>query len=133
MDQKVYELLLSIPRGRVTTYGTLAQMLVNRRLARAVGNALHRNPNGDRYPCYKVVNSEGALSPAYAFGGIPEQIRRLEADGITVENGRVDLKKYGYYGEPATMTNEEISRLAAENRTERNAKSSDTVDGMNER
>ena len=94
--QTLYELLLTIPRGKVVTYGTLADMLGNRRMARAVGNALHSNPDGEKYPCYKVVNSKGELSRAYAFGGIDEQKRRLEADGIVVENGKVDLKRYGY-------------------------------------
>ena len=96
--QALYELLLTIPRGKVVTYGTLADMLGNRRMARAVGNALHSNPDGEKYPCYKVVNSKGELSRAYAFGGIDEQKRRLEADGIVVENGKVDLKRYGYGG-----------------------------------
>lgn len=94
--QTLYELLLTIPRGKVVTYGTLAEMLGNRRMARVVGNALHSNPDGEKYPCYKVVNSKGELSRAYAFGGIDEQKHRLEADGIVVENGKVDLKRYGY-------------------------------------
>ena len=96
--QALYELLLTIPRGKVVTYGTLAEILGNRRMARAVGNALHSNPDGEKHPCYKVVNSKGELSRAYAFGGIDEQKRRLEADGIVVENGKVDLKRYGYGG-----------------------------------
>ena len=94
-DQKVYYLLLNIPRGHVVTYGNLAQSLGNKYLARAVGKALHKNPDGNKYPCYKVVNSKGALSYAYAFGGIDEQKRRLEAEGIIVKNNKVDLKKYG--------------------------------------
>ena len=92
--QKVYELLRTVPRGRVVTYGQLAEMLGNRAWARAVGNALHDNPDGDRYPCYKVVNSRGELSRAYAFGGIDGQTRRLEAEGITVVNGKVELNVY---------------------------------------
>ena len=96
--QTLYELLLTIPRGKVVTYGTLAEMLGNCRMARVVGNALHSNPDGEKYPCYKVVNSKGELSRAYAFGGIDEQKRRLESDGIVVENGKVDLKRYGYVG-----------------------------------
>ena len=54
----------------------------------------HKNPDGDKYPCYKVVNRKGKLSSAYAFGGIDEQKRRLEAEGVSVENGKVDLIKY---------------------------------------
>lgn len=92
----MYDLLLTIPRGRVVTYGRLAELLGNKHLARVVGNALHANPDGDLYPCYKVVNSKGELSRAYAFGGIDEQKRRLEAEGIAVVNGKVDLKKYEY-------------------------------------
>lgn len=94
-SQRLFELLIEIPRGRVVTYGKLAEMLGNKHLARAVGNALHKNPDGDKYPCYKVVNFKGELSRAYAFGGIEEQKRRLEVDGVAVENYRVDLKKYG--------------------------------------
>ena len=94
--QKLYELLRTIPRGKVVTYGTLAEMMGNRALARAVGNALHSNPDGEKYPCYKVVNSKGELSHAYAFGGAEEQKRRLVGDGILVENGKVDLKRYEY-------------------------------------
>jgi O-6-methylguanine DNA methyltransferase len=93
--QKLYELLRSIPYGRVATYGGLAVLLGNRKWARAVGNALHDNPDGETYPCYKVVNSRGDLSRAYAFGGIAEQKRRLEAEGIVVTDNRVDLMQYG--------------------------------------
>ena len=92
--KKLYLLLTEIPKGRVSTYSGLAEMLGNVKWARAVGNALHKNPNGDKYPCYKVVNAKGELSKAYAFGGISEQKRRLVADGITVVDGRVDLSIY---------------------------------------
>lgn len=91
---QLYELLTQIPKGKVTTYGDLAVMLGNKYWARAVGNALHENPNGDKYPCYKVVNTDGKLSMNYAFGGIEEQKRRLEADGISVQNYKVDLDMY---------------------------------------
>ena len=94
--QAVYDLLLTVPHGRVVTYGRLAELLGNKRLARVVGNVLHANPDGDKYPCYKVVSSMGELRRAYAFGGMDEQKRRLEAEGIAVVNGKVDLKKYGW-------------------------------------
>ncbi len=93
---KLYELLTKIPRGKVITYGRAAEILGNKSWARAVGNALHKNPDGEKYPCYKVVNAKGELSAAYAFGGIDEQKRRLLSDGITVEHNKVDLQKYGY-------------------------------------
>lgn len=94
MKQLVYEYLIAIPAGKVVTYGQIAAYLGNKHLSRAVGNILHQNPDGDRYPCYRVVNSKGQLSKHYAFGGIQAQQRRLQAEGIKVENNRVDLEKY---------------------------------------
>lgn len=94
MQEKILEFLQAIPRGKVVTYGQIAAHLGNPQLARAVGNALHRNPDGDKYPCYKVVSAQGKLSPHYAFGGLQAQKRRLEQDGIAVVDDRVDLRKY---------------------------------------
>lgn len=95
-DESVYEYLTEIPKGKVVTYGQIAEHLGNPKLARAVGNALHRNPCGEKYPCYKVLNSRGELSRSYAFGGIEEQKKRLENDGVEVINYTVNLKIYRY-------------------------------------
>ena len=65
------------------------------KMARAVGNALHKNPDPEHIPCYRVVNSKGEFSGAFAFGGADEQTNRLRADGIAVIDNRVDLVKYG--------------------------------------
>ena len=64
-------------------------------MARAVGNALHKNPDSENIPCFRVVNSKGELSGAFAFGGKDEQARRLIKDGVEVVDGKVDLSKYG--------------------------------------
>ena len=64
-------------------------------MSRAVGNALHKNPDPEHIPCYRVVNSKGELAGAFAFGGENAQKKLLEADGVEVVNGKVDLKKYG--------------------------------------
>ena len=92
--QVVYEYLATIPKGKVVTYGQIAKFLGNSNLARTVGNILHENPDGDKYPCYKVVNAQGKLAENYAFGGLKIQKMRLEADGIIVNNDKVDLKQY---------------------------------------
>ena len=94
MEEKIYAYLCSIPRGKVVTYGQIAAHLGNSKLARAVGNALHRNPDGEKNPCYKVVSADGKLAQHYAFGGLPSQKQRLEADGIVVDVDRVDLTRY---------------------------------------
>lgn len=96
MKEKVYEFLMKIPKGKVVTYGQVGELFGSKRLARVVGNMLHSNPDGERYPCYKVVNKNGQLSHAYAFGGIEKQKEKLEAEGIEVIDYKVDLKKYQY-------------------------------------
>ena len=93
--KRIYEAVKKIPKGCVATYGKVAEMAGNPRMSRAVGNALHKNPDPDHIPCYRVVNSKGELAGAFAFGGEEVQRKLLEADGIEVVNGKVDLKKYG--------------------------------------
>ena len=63
-------------------------------MSRAVGNALHKNPDPENIPCYRVVNSKGELAGEFAFGGSNVQAKLLEAEGIEVIDGRVDLKKF---------------------------------------
>lgn len=94
-SKRIYEAVKKIPRGKVATYGQVAELAGNKKMARAVGNALHKNPNPDLIPCYRVVNSKGELAGEFAFGGAGAQARLLEADGIVVRDGRVDLEKYG--------------------------------------
>ena len=93
--KRIYEAVKTIPKGKVATYGRVAELAGNPRMSRAVGNALHHNPDPEHIPCYRVVNSKGELAGAFAFGGENVQAKLLEADGIEVVNGRVDLKKYG--------------------------------------
>lgn len=94
IKQDVYSFLAEIPRGKVVTYGTIAEHFGNKMWARAIGNILHENPDGEKYPCYKVVNSKGKLAEQYAFGGKERQKELLEQDGVCVIDSKVDLKKY---------------------------------------
>lgn len=94
LEQETYDFLTLIPKGKVVTYGQIAEYLGNKGLARVVGHILHNNPSEDLFPCYKVVNSQGRLAPKFVFGGLDEQKLRLEKDGIKVVNNKVDLKIY---------------------------------------
>ena len=94
-SKRIYEATKKIPRGCVATYGQVAALAGNPRMARAVGNALHKNPDPVTIPCYRVVNSKGELAGAFAFGGEEVQANLLRADGIEVIDGKVDLNKYG--------------------------------------
>lgn len=93
--RNAYDAVKQIPRGKVATYGKVAEPAGNPRMARAVGNALHHNPDPEHIPCYRVVNSKGELAGEFAFGGKDVQTKMLQADGIEVVDGRVDLVKYG--------------------------------------
>lgn len=95
-NEKVYEVVRQIPEGKVATYGQLARLAGSPGAARAVGNALHKNPDPSGTPCYKVVNAKGMLSGMFAFGGINVQRDLLRDEGIEVVNYRVDLKVYGW-------------------------------------
>ena len=93
--EKIYEVVKSIPKGKVATYGQVAALAGNPRLARVVGYALHVNPAPGVIPCHRVVNREGKVAPAFAFGGEDVQRTLLEAEGIVFEaDGTVDLEKY---------------------------------------
>lgn len=93
--KRIYEAVKRIPRGKVATYGQVAELAGNKRMCRAVGNALHKNPDPDHIPCYRVVNGKGELAGAFAFGGEKAQAKLLMADGVEVIKGKVDLEKYG--------------------------------------
>lgn len=93
-DEKVYEYLLTVPKGKVVTYGMIAWAIGHPRASRQVGSALHRNPRPVVIPCHRVVNREGRLAPAFAFGGIEVQAELLRKEGVEVNGGYVDLEKY---------------------------------------
>ena len=97
-SERIYEVVKLIPCGRVMSYGQVARLAGNPRGARAVGFALHRNPQPGVIPCHRVVFRDGSLAPGFVFGGPDEQRRLLEAEGVGfTEDGRVDMEKFGMF------------------------------------
>lgn len=92
--KRIYEAVKKIPKGMVATYADVAEMAGDRKMARAVGNALHKNPDPSTIPCHRVVNSKGELAGEYAFGGAWKQAQILESEGVEITEGKVNLKKY---------------------------------------
>ena len=92
--KRIYEAVKKIPKGHVATYGKVAELAGDAKMARAVGNALHKNPDPDHIPCFRVVNAKGELAGAFAFGGADVQAELLREDGVEVVDGKVDLTKY---------------------------------------
>ncbi len=72
----------------------LAKATGNTRAARAIGNALNKNPDAPRTPCHRVIRSDGSLG-GYALGQ-KNKIKILKKEGVEIKRGRVDLKRFGY-------------------------------------
>ncbi|MEO0453938.1 MAG: MGMT family protein [Verrucomicrobiota bacterium] len=93
-EQKVYAALKKIPVGKVTTYAILAKHIgVNS--ARAVGQALRRNPNAPAVPCHRVVRSDltlGGYQGKTAGAGLKKKIALLEEEGVDIDQHRVSKK-----------------------------------------
>lgn len=87
-------LLAKMPRGKVTTYKIIAKKL--RIHPRYAGKLLSKNPDGIKYPCYKVVLSSGKIGGYSGKGGIKRKIYLLKEDGIVIKNHKINLKKYLY-------------------------------------
>ncbi|MDD6808238.1 MAG: MGMT family protein [Oscillospiraceae bacterium] len=88
-EKRVYDVVKTIPYGCVKTYAEIGMELGNPKLARAIGNALHKNPDPKGTPCFRVVHSDGRLCEAFAFGGINAQKELLEAEGILIKDNKV--------------------------------------------
>ena len=92
-NDKCYELLKKIPKGKVTTYKAIAHQL-HSKAYRAVGNAMNRNPYAPKIPCHRVINSSGKLG-GYAHG-LKKKIKMLKEEGVEIKNNKIDVEKYGY-------------------------------------
>ena len=91
-NERCYELLKSIPEGKVTTYGEIAKAL-NSRAWRAVGSAMAKNKNLFIIPCHRVVRSNGLIGQ-YALGS-SKKSELLSDEGVEIRNGKVvDLDRY---------------------------------------
>jgi methylated-DNA-protein-cysteine methyltransferase-like protein len=93
--ERVYQVVRQIPEGKVTTYGTIAAVLGDRRGARMVGWAMSNCPDDVSELAHRVVNRTGELTGGWAWGH-PDVMRQLLLDeGVTfVDDYHVDLKRH---------------------------------------
>lgn len=85
-----HKLMEQIPDGMVSTYGDIAYALGDIVASRAVGVMLSENKNPQRYPCHRIVNSDGSIGGFTHPLGIEEKIRRLRNEGVNVSNGKIE-------------------------------------------
>ncbi|MBL7662634.1 MGMT family protein [bacterium] len=86
-QKTVFSKLKMIPAGKVITYGELAKMVKKPQAARAVGNALNKNPLLLVIPCHRVVGSTGKMTGFACGVGIKEKL--LKHEGLQIKNGKV--------------------------------------------
>lgn len=87
-QKEVYNVVASIPAGRVVTYGQIAYLVGKPQCSRMVGQAMHNAPPELHLPCHRVVNSQGRLAPCWQ-----EQRILLEEEEVKFrQNGCVDMK-----------------------------------------
>ncbi|KEF31693.1 methylated-DNA--protein-cysteine methyltransferase-related protein [Marinobacter nitratireducens] len=90
-DQKIWQVVLSIPKGKVASYGQVAKMAGLGRQARYIGRALGKLPAGHQIPWYRVLRSNGQIAFPEGSEQFEKQKTKLEQEGVKVERGRVKL------------------------------------------
>jgi methylated-DNA-protein-cysteine methyltransferase related protein len=105
--ERVYELVLRIPAGRVMSYGQVARVLGAGYDARAIGNVMHATPKDERnIPWHRVINAQGGCSTAGVTTPPDLQQRLLEAEGVAFnDKGRCRIERHLWY--PPEYENEQ--------------------------
>lgn len=96
-EMQVYAVVRTIPKGRVSTYGSVAK-LTGRGTARSVGTALAKNPFAPEVPCHRVVRADGTLGGFNGETEGPEMMKKtrlLKSEGVEVRDGSIDLSRFG--------------------------------------
>ena len=94
--EAIYLALMSVPAGKVITYGQLASLAGLPGAARLAGTVLCGLPEKTELPWHRVINAQGKISLPEDSPGYREQKRRLEAEGIKFNNTKISLRIYGY-------------------------------------
>lgn len=93
--EKVYAEVAKIPFGKISTYGTIAELAGYPRASREVGIAMSRVPGNSNLPCHRVVNKNGTLAPDYVFGSQEQQRNLLLEESITfLPDGTINIAKH---------------------------------------
>ena len=93
-DQKIWQVVLAVPRGKVVSYGQVAEMAGLGRQPRYIGRALGKLPEGHSVPWYRVIRSNGQIAFPVGSEKYQEQVSRLEAEGVEVTHGRVSMSRF---------------------------------------
>ena len=95
-QEKIWQIVFNIPRGKVASYGQVAKLAELPGYARYVGFVMKSLPAGTRLPWHRVINSQGTLSFKKGSPQYKTQKSRLEAEGVVFIKGKISLKEYGW-------------------------------------
>jgi len=111
---RIYAVIKRIPRGRVATYGQIAELAGLPGHARQVGYALHALHSGTAVPWQRVVNASGAISLRPLNGGISQRML-LEKEGVRFDQrGRISLTQFRWRATSRVSSTDRRARRAAE-------------------
>jgi methylated-DNA-protein-cysteine methyltransferase-like protein len=85
-----------VPRGRVSTYGWIADLAGLPGRSRLVGTVLKEVPAGMRLPWHRIVNASGRISLPEGSGAAIRQYELLQSEGVMMIGRRIDLSRYGW-------------------------------------
>lgn len=94
--EAIYLALMSIPAGKVITYGQLAALAGIPGAARLAGTVLCGLPENTGLPWHRVINAQGRISLPTDSAAYKTQWQRLQAEGVEIKNGKISLRIYGY-------------------------------------
>jgi methylated-DNA-protein-cysteine methyltransferase-like protein len=94
--ERILAAVRRIPRGRVSTYGNIAEVAGLPRRARLVGTVLKHAPAARDLPWFRVINSSGRISLPSGSDSYTRQKKKLEAEGVIFRGDRVDMQRYGW-------------------------------------
>ena len=92
----IWEAVRLVPRGKVASYGEIAREAGLPGHARLVGYALHALPDSSGVPWHRVINAQGKISFPPETVAFRTQCRLLRKEGITVNRGAIDMRKFGW-------------------------------------
>lgn len=101
--QKIFQVLMAVPKGKVVTYGQVAELAGLGKGGRLVGTALRGLPADTNIPWHRVINAQGKISLPEPGAGIQKE--RLRSEQIWIHNGRIDLGKYQWKPQMETWDN----------------------------
>jgi len=93
---RIWKVVAQIPRGRVSTYGRVAERAGFPRGARLTAQALRAAPKKAKLPWHRVINAQGRIAIPKGSRSRARQRELLEREGVAFVNGRVNLERFGW-------------------------------------